>query len=304
MSFFLTLVAGDTPLTPAHLALVEGALDTLGLRFQGAPRWLKPHHAAELPIDDYPDLAQMAHLRAVLAPHKIDIFARNAATHPPRLFIADMDATILQGESLDEIAAHLGIGDQVAGITARAMRGELDFRDALFARLSLIAGAPESLLETIWTQMRFSKGAATLIQTLRAQHVHCVLVSGGFTFFTHRVAEALGFHRHHGNILTLENGQITPHLTDPLIDKNAKLNLLHDYALRHHLTLAHTVAIGDGANDLPMLAAAGMGIGYHPKPVLRETLTNQILYGDLTALLYALGLDYTQILHTPDPVPQ
>lgn len=296
MSFKLFLIAASpTHHLSAHLGAVMGELARHHVNFSPEPCVLNPHQALYLTLDVSLDYTQMGILRDLLAPHQIDVLMTPTAMPLPRLLVADMDSTILQDETLDAIAAAIGIGERVADITARAMRGELDFLAALSARLELIAGTRASILDDVWAKQRFSQGAASLIATLRAHGTLCVLISGGFTFFTGRVAEALHFHHHHGNILTITNDVITARLTEPYIDQHSKRTLLEAYAQHLHVPLAHTAAIGDGANDLPMLKVAGLGIGYHPKPILRETLSNQILYGDLTAMLYACGLDHTQI---------
>ena len=306
MSFVLTLVASPaTPdLGPAHLAAVQGLLDQMGIRF--APdhvRWLSPHHAADMTVEDCPDFIQMGRLRDFLEKSQVDILLSRAQMRRPQLFMADMDATILQGETLDELAAHAGIGAQVADITARAMRGEIDFRDALALRLDLIAGLPASALDQVWRGQKFSAGAATLVQTLRAHGCTCVLVSGGFTYFTVRVAEKLGFHHHHGNLLDIQHGALTGMLIEPVLGKAAKLDLLTQYRQKAGAANHLAAAIGDGSNDLPMLENADMGFGYRPKPILRERLVNQILYGDLTAALYAMGFDDTSMTFMADPQP-
>lgn len=293
MPFALTLVASpETPaLTGSHLARAQGLMDQIGLRLSDTwePEWLSPHHAADIPIDDFPRPEQLRQIRDLLAVDKIDVFASEIATRRKKLLLADMDSTIITGETLDDLAAIAGVGEQVAAITERAMRGELDFVSALHERLQLIAGLPEQALMDVAAAQVFSPGALTLIKTLRHHHIVCVLVSGGFTFFTEAIAEHAGFHFHHGNVLDLADGTVTGALSGPIIDKEAKLKFLHDYALRLNIPLKMTAAIGDGANDLPMLQSAGLGVGYHPKALLRESLDALILYGDLTALLYAMG---------------
>lgn len=299
MSFTLTLVASPkTPrLTPSHLAQVQGLFDQIGVRFSGRPVWLNPHFACDLPLDDFPRPDQMAKIRAILEPHAIDVFINADETRQKTLFLADMDATILTGETLDELATVAGVGEQVSAITTRAMRGELDFRAALSERLQLIKGLPERVIQETLAAQTYSTGAKTLVATLCAHGVICVLVSGGFTVFTEHVARTLGFHYNHGNILNIRDGRVTGELSDPVVNKDTKLQLLHDYALRLNTPIKRTVAVGDGANDLPMLQAAGLGVGYHPKPLLQERLDNLILYGDLTALLYAMGFHSDEFVH-------
>jgi phosphoserine phosphatase len=289
--FILTLVASpQTPrLTPAHIAQVHGLIDDIGLRMTGETTWLSPHHAVDINLFDAPRPDQMQKIMDLLAPNQIDVFATNKATRRSRMLFADMDSTMIAGETLDELAIRAGVGDQVADITKRAMAGELDFRAALDARMLLLKDLPQQAVQDTLDAQQFSAGAQTLISTLRADNCLCVLVSGGFTFFTGAIAERLGFHQHHGNVLDIKDGRLTGKIIDPVLGKQAKLDLLMDYATRLQVPLTLTAAIGDGANDLPMLQNAGLGIGYRPKPILRQNIMNHIVYGDLTAMLYAMG---------------
>lgn len=293
MSFILTLVASDKSLSAGHLAGIERFCDLNGLGQQGNPVWQKPHKAADLLITQKPDGAQIRELRTALMSDKVDLFVTSAAARqagPKKLLIADMDATMVAGETLDEIAAQAGIGDHVAAITQRAMRGELDFEAALNERVGLLTGQPAALLDQVLAAMTLNDGARHLVQTMKKAGAVCILVSGGFTFFTGAVAELCGFDYHHGNSLELAGTQLTGKVIPPILDKNAKLKFLNHYVQQAGLNLADAVAIGDGANDLPMLEAAGLGIGFHPKPLVEQALDNNIIHGDLTAALYAQGL--------------
>ena len=289
----LTLVAGiDTSLDHHVVDLVRTELD-----IRLPEKWLAPHHAAQITPAIIPDHAQLKKLRTQLAPHRVDLLT--APRNFPRLLLADMDSTMITGETLDELAECIGIGPQVAAITARAMAGELNFRTALAERLTLIQGLPARKVIDHVNNITPSPGAKTLIRTLAAQGITCVLASGGFTVFTSAVADKLGFHHHHGNQLDTQNGIVTGRLVEPLIDRDSKRALLDHYVQTLGIPATATMTIGDGANDLPMLQAAGMGIGYRPKPLLQETLDNLILYADLTAPLYALGLTPDQFVTTP-----
>lgn len=293
MSFILTLVASNKPLSAGHLAGVERYLDLQGLGQQGNPVWQKEHKAADLMVSHKPDKEQITALRQALAADKIDLFVTTAQARKAgakKLLIADMDATMVAGETLDEIAAQAGIGEQVAAITARAMRGELDFETALNERVRLLTGQPSALLDKVLEAMTLNSGARTLVGTMKEAGATCVLVSGGFTFFTGAVAGLCGFDHHHGNNLGIMGEQLTGKVTLPILDKNAKLKFLNHYVQEAGIDLADSLAIGDGANDLPMLAAAGLGIGYHPKPLVEEALDSCIIHGDLTAALYTQGL--------------
>ena len=239
---------------------------------------------------------------------RVDILQRATDAPPIRLFIADMDSTIVSGETLDDMAAKAGIGDQIAAITDRAMRGELDFKQALKERVSMLAGQPESLITDTLAEMNLNPGAEELLRHLKSNGVYCVLISGGFTQFTGHVAARLGFDAHFGNELILSSraerseaegsAQISPlpsvgrddnlfltgDVAEPILDKDFKLQKLQELQTEMGLTADQVMAIGDGANDLPMLMAAGMGIAYHGKPILREALLNRIDYTGLGSL--------------------
>lgn len=209
------------------------------------------------------------------------------------LFIADMDSTIVQEETLDELAAHAGIKDKVAEITRRAMNGELDFHAAIRERVGLLKGLPETALHETLAKTTLTKGAKELVGTLKSQGATCVLVSGGFTFFTGAIAEICGFHHHHGNTLIIENSHLTGEVGEPILDKNSKLEFLNHYVEKLGTQMQNTITIGDGANDLPMLLAAqnggGLGIGFCAKPVVAEQLQTNIATPDLGEVLKLLN---------------
>lgn len=229
-------------------------------------------------------------LDAVRANHGIDIITQDVSARKKRLFLADMDATMVAEETLDELAAHAGLKEKIAAITARAMNGELDFREALRERVGLLRGLPVSTLAETAAHMTFMQGGAVLLETLKNQGVHCVLVSGGFTYFTGHVAATLGFDENHGNTLEVSGAVLSGTVGEPILDKNFKKSCLVETAAKLGAQLHETVAIGDGANDLPMLETAGLGVGFQSKPVLRAALPNHIIHGGLDTLIYALGL--------------
>lgn len=203
-----------------------------------------------------------------------------------KLFMADMDSTIVSGETLDEMAKVAGIGEDIAEITARAMRGELDFEKALRERINLLKGQPSSLIDRVLNDMQFNEGAASLLEHLKSRGVYCVLVSGGFTDFTARVADMMGFDAHFGNTLDLKDGMFTGEVIPPILDKNFKLQKLLELKARLGLNPDQVMAVGDGANDLPMLEAAGIGVSYYGKPLLTDMLPNRVEFTDLSALAY------------------
>ena len=231
----------------------------------------------------------IAALRKVAGAHKIDVNQIEAAGRAKQLLIADMDATIIRGESLDELAELAGIGSQISQITERAMAGELDFEDALLARLALLKGQPVSLLETVASATQITPGAETLIATMRANGAECYLISGGFTFLTSVIAAKLGFTGHHANQLALANGQLSGYALPPILSKQSKLDFLNHYCAQLQIPLSQSICVGDGANDMMMLQAAGMGVAFEGKPALRAAIDLQISYSDLTALLYLQG---------------
>jgi phosphoserine phosphatase len=280
MTHILTLVASGAPLTEDFArSLMPGDL-----------RWLAPGKAADIALPGKPSRETVLKWREACAAPRIDFFITESAIRRKKLVLADMDSTIIEAETLDELADYAGIKDRIAAITARAMNGELDFHAALRERVSLLKGLEEDALAETLARMKINPGAADFIKTMRHSGATCVLVSGGFTFFTGAVATDVGFQSHHGNTLLIENGRLTGAVGEPILDKDSKLVYLKDYAGKLGISLEETLTIGDGANDLPMLKAAGLGIGYYPKPAVAAELDNLILYGDFTAALYAQGL--------------
>ncbi|MDY0029342.1 MAG: phosphoserine phosphatase SerB [Pseudobdellovibrionaceae bacterium] len=225
----------------------------------------------------------------------IDIFVVPAVNRRKQLLLADMDATIVTGETLDDLAELAGIGEEISAITMSAMRGELDFEAALRARVGKLSGFPETLLQDAYDRMVLSAGARTLVQTMAHFGAQCVLVSGGFTFFTSRVAARCGFMAHHGNVLGVAFDKLTGEVIPPILDKGAKLSYLHKYCSVLGIDADCAVTVGDGANDLPMLQAAGLGVGYQPKPVVRVAVKNSIIHTTLESLLYMQGYTSDEI---------
>ena len=290
MTHILTLIASSIPVTASHLQVVQAFVESARIGQNGEPLWLKPHHAADLPIANGVTMEQMRELRALLAADKIDIVCTPAENRQKKLLLADMDSTIITTETLDELAARAGLKDKITTITTQAMNGKLDFHSALKERVALLEGLPVSALEETLTDTEISQGAEALIKTMNQNGGKCVLVSGGFTFFTEAIANRLGFAQHHGNTLDVRDGVLVGTVAEPILDRHAKLTLLEEYTAKHSLTLEDTVAVGDGANDLAMLTKAGLGIGYRPKPIVEDTLLNILKYADLTGVLYAQGM--------------
>ncbi len=213
----------------------------------------------------------------------------NDISRKKKLLVADMDATMIEGETLDELAGQFGLKDKVEPITAAAMRGEIDFHEALRMRVKLLAGVPAEAVFEMVPKVRFSKGAATLVKTMNRYGAKCVLISGGFDMFTNYVAQGLGFYKNIGNRLAMNNGRLTGEVIPPIVDKLVKKKTIQDECRGLNIDPAFSVAVGDGANDIPMLQAAGVGVGYYGKPLVQAATPYQIRFTDLTSILYMQG---------------
>jgi phosphoserine phosphatase len=201
-----------------------------------------------------------------------------------------MDSTMIQQECIDELADEAGVGAHVAGITARAMNGELDFEAALRERVALLAGLPETVVDrVIRDRITLMPGGPVLLATMRAAGAQTALVSGGFTAFTARIAAILGFHEHRANLLMVSEGKLTGTVAEPILGRAAKVQALEEISARSGITPAAAIAVGDGANDLGMLGLAGMGVALHAKPSVQAQCELRVNHGDLTALLFLQG---------------
>jgi phosphoserine phosphatase len=282
MSYIVSLVANRQagPLTEAaaHRAKEFCAGQHLS--------WLATGQAAEFLTKSAPDIAQ---LKLVLEHKATDVFVTRFRGRRKAVLVADMDSTIVTTETLDELAAYAGLKDAISEITKRSMNGEIDFATALRERVGMLRGLSLSALERTWSATEFCPGARTLIATMRGFGATTALVSGGFTFFTARVAAELGFDIHRANALLDNGSELTGEVGEPILDRDAKLATLKELAEKRGVQLSATLAVGDGANDLEMLKAAGLGVAYYAKPIVAAEVANRIEHTDLTSLLFAQG---------------
>ena len=251
-------------------------------------RWLAPARAAEFDIMSTP--LEWHEIEEELASRGIDIIVQPKDGRRKSVLVSDMDSTIIAQECIDELASVAGVGEEVASITSRAMRGELDFSAALEARVRLLANLPISVAEQVWRdRISLTPGARSLVRTMRAHGAHTVLISGGFTEFTGRVAQCVGFDEHHGNQLLARDGRLTGEVAHPPLGKSAKTEIMRGVVRRLGLSLDDVIAVGDGANDLDMLRAAGTGVAFRAKPLVAKACSVKIAHADMTALLYLQG---------------
>ena len=276
---------------PSTAPLSEATVDRAAQALNGIERrrWLDEGVAADLVFTG--DLkAKRAALESALKGESIDVIVQPLAHRRKRLLVADMDSTLIGQECVDELAALAGVGDRVAAITERAMRGEVAFAPALRERVALLAGLSEAVIgEVLKERITLNRGARTLVQTMRANGAYVAIVSGGFRQFTGAIRERLGADEDRANVLVIEDGKLTGKVIEPILGQGAKLDALKAIAAAMGATLDDTLAVGDGANDLPMLRAAGLGVAYRAKPKVAAGADARVEHTDLSALLYAQG---------------
>ena len=281
MATVLVLIAA-----PGSNAINDAVLGIVGT----PPHWLSKGEAAEFAAPE--DLEK---LRLALAHLPVDVNIVAKGNRRKRLLVADMDLTMIQQECIDELGIVAGLGDKIKAITVRAMRGDIDFADAVRERVGLLEGLDAKVIDSIVRErITFMPGGKTLVATMKAHRAYTALVSGGFRQFTSRVAASIGFHTNEANDLIIENGKLTGKVAEPILGKEAKLAALKHLSLVNGLTPADAITVGDGANDIPMLQAAGMGVALHAKPKVQEAVSLRINHGDLTALLYLQGYKKTE----------
>lgn len=275
-------------MSPGDVSAASDALRAAGADV-GALDWIDHGDAVDLEFDGL--AGPIARTAVEALGLKADVFVQARATRAKRLIIADMDSTMITVECIDELADYAGIKPQIAAVTEAAMRGELDFAAALDARVALLKGLPAATIDQCHAErVRLMSGARTLVQTMRARGARSVLVSGGFTAFADRVGEAIGFAKVIANELLIADGALTGAVAKPIVDSDTKLRTLEAEAAAHGIPIAATLAVGDGANDIPMIEAAGLGVAYHAKPKTQAAADAAVRYGDLTALLHAQGI--------------
>ena len=289
--FIVTLLTN--PATPVlDRAVVESLRNAWG---GGDARWLEPAVAAEFALQAMPE--NRWQLWESLQSLCIDLVIQPAMGRKKRLLIADMDSTMIEQECIDELADEAGVGAHVAGITARAMNGELDFEEALRERVGLLAGLPEGVIgSVIRDRITLMPGGRALVATMRAHGAYAALVSGGFTAFTAQIAAVLGFDENRANLLLVQDGKLTGQVAEPILGRAAKVQALQEIAARLGITPQDAIAVGDGANDLGMLGLAGAGVALHAKPVVAAECDIRINHGDLTALLFLQGYAKTEFV--------
>ena len=288
MKLVLTLIAA-----PNSNALTKNVIDQAAIALTGAGAlvgdvtWLADGEACDLIFDGIPlDVADTSLAEAELG---VDAVTQKIATRRKKLLIADMDSTMVTGETLDELAEFAGVKERVAAITARAMNGELDFEAALDERVGLLEGMSTDMLQEAWKTVEYTGGAKTLVATMKANGAFAALVSGGFDFFTGAVRAELGFDYDQANVLIESDGKLTGKVQKPVLDRQAKVDALEALSAQQGITVDDAIAVGDGANDLQMISLAGTGVAFHAKPSVQEQARICINHSDLTALLYLQG---------------
>jgi len=290
MHWVLSLIGSDArpAVTPAVIDSAASALSA-GDATVVEIRWLARGIAAEIVfVGERPSAGSAAQRATRYA--AVDCVVQPAAGRRKHLLVADLESTIIAQECLEELAAYVGKRVEIAAITNRAMRGEIDFEGALRERVAMLGGLAETTLQEVYDhRVSLNPGAATLVATMRRHGATVALVSGGFTFFTERIRRALGCDYDQGNRLEIAAGRLTGSVAEPILGRAAKREALARLSAERGLAAADTMAVGDGANDLEMLRAAGLGVAYHAKPAVAEAAAARIDHGDLTALLYLQG---------------
>lgn len=287
MSLVATLIAN--PANPCLSdELAERIAATLGT---SSKSWLAPQIACDVILDSPASAEAVAAMcRQVLEGHPVDVVAQPLESRRKNILLADMDSTMIGQECIDELAGAIGIKEKVAAITARAMNGEIEFEPALRERVSLLKDLPVEVIdEVIKSRITLAPGGRELVATMKHHGAYAALVSGGFTAFTANIGATLGFDENRANTLLQKNGVLTGEVGEPILGRDAKVAALKEISEKHSLSADDVIAVGDGANDLDMLAIAGTGVALHAKPAVAAAAQHRVDHGDLTALLYMQG---------------
>ena len=288
MSLVATLICN-----PANPALDSTVVDGARAILPSAEpaHWLFDEVAVDIPFSGSEDIAAIAaRLRQARGDLPIDIVVQPRVDRRKKLFLADMDSTMIGQECVDELADFAGLKAHVAAITERAMRGEIEFEPALRERVALLKGLPAGVVdEVLAKRITLTPGGRELVATMRAHGAYTCLISGGFTLFTNAIAAMIGFQENRANQLKVEDGKLTGEVAEPILGRAAKLAALVELRESFDLDNIDTLVVGDGANDLGMIENAGLGVAYHAKPAVATAAAARIDHGDLTALLYAQG---------------
>jgi phosphoserine phosphatase len=294
--FHVTVIG--SPLRPAAMAGIAGRISDLGVNIDRIVRMARyPVTAIDLDVSGADGVNLRSALAAEAVRQQVDIAVQPSGLprHTQRLVVMDVDSTLVQGEVIEMLAGHADCADRVREVTEAAMRGELDFAESLRARVALLQGVPESALDDVYRSLAYTPGAQTLIRTLRRLGYRFALVSGGFTQVTDRIAADLGIHYSAANTLEIVDGVLTGELTGDLVDRAGKAAALRRFAADAGIALQNTVAIGDGANDLDMLEAAGLGVAFNAKPMVRAAADTSVSGPYLDTIVYLLGITREEV---------
>ncbi len=292
--YILTLITNpDTPILSS--ALVAEISTAIGCT--SSPQWLAPDIACDILIEEtqpFDKTIVVSIAQEIVSALPIDVAIQPQAHRRKRLLIADMDSTIIAQECIDELGAAFGLKSKIAEITTRSMNGEIGFEDSLIQRVRLLKGLPQKALEEVFeTRITLTPGARELVATMRANGAYCALISGGFTYFTQRIAAMTGFDFNDANSLLFDDGRLSGDVTRPILGRESKLVALRKIRSERDYLEEDVIAVGDGANDLAMIKEAGLGVAYHAKAKVAEIADVAIKHGNLTALLYLQGYKVT-----------
>jgi phosphoserine phosphatase len=290
MHSVLTIVGDPTTRLVSGQVVTSARAALTGIRAEtGTVEWLAPSLACDIHFDHAKPAAAEAAVREALGGQAFDIAAQPLADRRKRLLLADMDSTIVTAETLDELAHHCGIKDEIATITLKTMNGELPFEESLKLRVAKLEGLSIEKMVEVVQALELAPGARSLVRTMRAHGAYAALVSGGFTFASEPIAELCGFHEQRANVLLHMDGRLAGEVQEPILGLQAKLAFLRELCERLDLHPRQACAVGDGANDLAMLDHAGLGVAYRGKPKVRAEARFRVDHSDLTALLYFQG---------------